>query len=214
MGELLDLVLPRTCCGCGAGGVGWCAECAVTLAGPPVRARPRADPGVPCWALAPYAGPARRAVLAVKEQCRRELAEPLGLALARGLDRLRDHARPLVLVPAPSRRSAARRRGGDPVVRTALVAAGWLPDCRMVRLLRTRPGVRDSVGLSPGDREHNLRGRIITARPSRQAVPIPANAEVVLMDDVLTTGVTARESVRALIDAGVPVRAVFVTCRA
>ncbi|MFI6868745.1 ComF family protein [Nocardia sp. NPDC050406] len=214
MGELLELVLPRTCCGCGVGGTDWCADCAEALSGPPIRARPRADPGVPCWALATYSGAARQAVLAVKEQRRRSLAAPLGLAAARGLDRLRDRARPLVLVPAPSRRTAARRRGGDPVLRVARVAASWLSDCQPARLLRMRPGVRDSVGLSRGDREHNLRGRIIVAPRTPNDVRIPANAEVVLMDDVLTTGATARASVRALTAAGVPVRAVLVTCRA
>lgn len=214
MGELLELILPRTCCGCGVGGTSWCPDCSDALSGPPTRARPRADPGVPCWALAPYSGPARRAVLAAKEQHRRELARPLGLASARGLDMLRDSRRPLVLVPAPSRRTAARRRGGDPVVRAAGVAASWLPDCRVVRLLRFRSGVRDSVGLSRGDREHNLRGRIIVAQPSSPSVRIPANAEVVLLDDVLTTGATASAAVRALTGAGVPVRSVLVTCRA
>ncbi|WP_446499876.1 ComF family protein [Nocardia uniformis] len=195
-------------------GTSWCADCADALSGPPIRVRPRADPGVPCWALTTYSGPVRRAVLAAKEQHRRELATPLGIAAARGLDLLRDSGRPLVLVPAPSRRGAARRRGGDPVVRAAGVAASWLPDCRVVRLLRSTPGVRDSVGLSRDDREHNLRGRIIVAPPSRSSVRIPANAEVVLMDDVLTTGATACASVRALAGAGVPVRALLVTCRA
>lgn len=214
MGELLDLILPHTCGGCGRAGTSWCAECAAALAGPPIRIRPRADPGVPCWALAPYRGSARRAVLAVKECRRRDLTSPLGIGLARGLDHLRDTARPLILVPAPSRRAAARQRGGDPVARSAHVAASWLPGCRSVRTLRLRPGVRDSVGLGHRDRQHNLRGRIMvsTARPI--AALFPANAEVVLVDDVLTTGVTMRESVRALRDAGVTVRAALVTCAA
>ncbi|MEU6583234.1 ComF family protein [Nocardia sp. NPDC046763] len=214
MGELLDLILPRACGGCGQAGTGWCADCAATLSGPPIRIRPRADPGVPCWALAGYAGAPRRAVLAVKEQCRRDLARPLGAGLARGLDHLRDTARPLVLVPAPSRASAARRRGGDPVMRAANVAASWLPGCRLVRLLRMRPGVRDSVGLGHRDRQHNLHGRIIVATTRPPGALFPANAEVVVIDDVLTTGVTVRESVRALADASVTVRAVLVTCAA
>lgn len=43
---------------------------------------------------------------------------------------------------------------------------------------------------------------------------IPENAEVVLVDDVLTTGATASESVRVLAGIGVPVCAVVVTCAA
>lgn len=214
MGELLELILPRACGGCGRSGTAWCAGCSGALSGPPVRVRPRADPGVPCWALAPYRGAPRRAVLAAKEHRRTDLAAPLGAALARGLDYLRDAARPLILVPAPSRAAAARRRGGDPVVRAAAVAASWLPDCRLVRMLGSGAGVRDSAGLGESDRQHNLRGRIIVAPTRPDSAGFPANAEVVLVDDVLTTGTTVSESTRALVTAGVPVRAVLVTCSA
>ncbi|WP_024799862.1 ComF family protein [Nocardia sp. BMG51109] len=209
---MLDLVLPQVCGGCGVSGTGWCAGCAESLSGPPIRARPRTDPGVPCWALGPYAGAGRRAVLAAKEHDRRDLAAPLGLALARGLDGLRARDRPLLLVPAPSRRAAARRRGGDPVRRAVRVAAGWLPDCRAVPMLTTRSDVRDSVGLGPRARRHNLRGRILPAGGSPPGPLCPPNAEVVLVDDVITTGATAAESVRVLAQAGVRVRAVMVTC--
>ncbi len=213
MRTLLDLILAATCAGCGAVGVGWCADCAATLARP-MRVRPRTDPGVPCWALASYAGPARRAVLAAKEHGRRDMAEPVGLALADALARLRDAERPLVLIPAPSRRGAARRRGGDPVVRAASAAVRWLPDSGVVPMLRVWWGVRDSVGLTVGERQHNLHGRIVARPGTGTGSAISANAEVVLVDDVLTTGATARESVRALNRIGVPVRAVLVTCSA
>ncbi|MFD6163223.1 ComF family protein [Nocardia sp. NPDC060256] len=214
MRTLLDLILPAACAGCRGAGTGWCAECAAALAGPPTRVWPRTDPGVPCWALGPYAGPGRRAVLAAKEDGRRDLAEPLGLALAGALARLRAGDRPLLLVPAPSRKVAARRRGGDPVLRMARVAASWLPDSQVVSLLRVWWGVRDSVGLTSGERAHNLGGRVTTL-PGRGAGPrMPENAEVVLVDDVLTTGATARESVRALARIGLRPHAVLVTCAA
>ncbi|GAB2726152.1 ComF family protein [Nocardia thraciensis] len=184
------------------------------MAGPPIRVRPRADPGVPCWALGPYAGAGRRAVVAAKDRGRRDLAAPLGLALARGLDRLRDSDRTLLLVPAPSRGVAARRRGGDPVLRAARVAASWLPDCQVTPVLAMRRGVRDSVGLGPSDRRHNLRGRIMIRGGSLPDPLADSNAEVVLVDDVITTGATAGESVRVLTRAGVSACAVLVTCAA
>ncbi|WP_109528389.1 MULTISPECIES: ComF family protein [Nocardia] len=214
MRTLLDLMLPARCGGCGTAGTAWCAECASVLTRPPVRVRPRTDPGVPCWALGPYAGPARRAVLAMKEHGRRDLARPLGGALAAGLTRLRAPGRPLILVPAPSRRVAARRRGGDPVLRTARAAAESLDDCRVVPALRLWWGARDSVGLTSGERRRNLEGRV-------HALPIPGSrasytgfAEVIVVDDVLTTGATAGESVRALGRVGYSVRGVLVTCAA
>ncbi|MGV9679723.1 ComF family protein [Nocardia sp. NPDC003482] len=208
---LLELMLPQTCGGCGRLGPGWCRRCAESLAGPPVRARPRADPGVPCWALGRYRGPVRRAVVAAKEQGRRDLAVPLGRALARGLTGLRAAERTLVLVPAPTRRAAARRRGGDPVARVVRVAGSLLPNCQVAPILRMRRGVRDSVGLGVDDRARNLRGRVAVARRRLPDVLFDPNAEVVLVDDVLTTGTTACESVRALAFAGIAVRAVLVT---
>ncbi|MCX4092148.1 ComF family protein [Nocardia sp. alder85J] len=214
MRTLLDLILPQDCAGCGRCGVGWCADCAESLAGQPFRVWPRADPGVPCWALGRYAGPRRRAVVAVKEQHRRELAAPLGRELARGLAALRTPRRPLVLVPAPARRAAIRQRGGDPVGRVARVAASLLSDCAVAPVLRMGPGVRDSVGLRPEQRRRNLAGRIVAPTGSLPTALRHPEAEVVLVDDVLTTGATASESVRALTGATVHVRAVVVTCAA
>ncbi|MFE5478890.1 ComF family protein [Nocardia sp. NPDC056541] len=214
MRTLLDLILPDRCGGCGAVGERWCAECAAELARDPVRVRPRADPGVPCWALGPYAGVGKRAVLAAKEQNRRDLAAPLGLALAHALARLRAPDRPLLLVPAPTRTAAARRRGGDPVARSAEVAARWLIDCRSVPLLRMARGVRDSVGLTTHERSHNVRGKIMTVAEPDEWVAVSAKAQVVLVDDVLTTGATACESTRVLSRIGIVPRAVLVTCAA
>ncbi|RJO79954.1 ComF family protein [Nocardia panacis] len=214
MRTLLDLVLPASCGGCDTPGVDWCTDCAAELSRDPIRLRPRSDPGVPCWALGPYRGAARRAVLAAKERGRRDLAAPLGVALARALSTLRAKDRPLMVVPAPSRRAAARRRGGDPVLRAARAATGWLHDCQVVPLARTRWYVRDSVGLTTRERHHNLHGRIIVAPAAVNSAQIPENVEVVLVDDVLTTGATATETVRALSRVGLRTRAVLVVCGA
>jgi predicted amidophosphoribosyltransferase len=62
--------------------------------------------------------------------------------------------------------------------------------------------VRDSVGLGMSARERNIAGRVqLRGRPPR--------TEVVLVDDIVTTGATARESVRTLHAAGVHVAAIL-----
>lgn len=206
LGTLLDLVLPLECGGCGAPATRWCPSCAAALGvrdDEPHLITPRLDPGVPVFALGRYAGPRRRAVIALKDRGRRDLAAPLARALADGLDRLLGWGvlcRPLTVVPAPTRRAAARRRGGDPVARIAAAAAagaqtGFAP------VLRTTGAARDSVGLGAAGRERNIAGRV--------AVSGPLTGEVVLVDDVVTTGATAREAVRALARRGAPVRAVL-----
>ena len=74
-------------------------------------------------------------------------------------------ASPLTVVPAPTRRWAARRRGGDPVARVALAATAGRRDINVVQALRTRALVADSVGLSSSDRQRNIAGRVKVVRP-------------------------------------------------
>jgi hypothetical protein len=91
---------------------------------------PRADPGVPVFALGRYAGARRNAIVAVKEHGRRDLVVSLARPLALGIHHLIEWgvaAVPLTVVPAPTRRSAARRRGGDPITRIAAAVDSHLP---------------------------------------------------------------------------------------
>lgn len=204
---LLDLILPLECGGCGAPSTRWCPTCAAELvarAAEPRLVTPRVNPGVPVFSLGRYAAARRQAIVAVKEHGRADLVGPLAGALHTGLARLLGWGlldAPLTLVPAPTRRMAARRRGGDPVTRVALAATAQLPAVTVVAALRLSGFTRDSVGLSSADRQRNLAGRVRLTTPVR--------GPVVLVDDVVTTGATACESVRALQTAGADVHAVL-----
>ena len=141
--------------------------------------------------------------------------EPLAGALRGGLAHLLAWgvvASPLTVVPAPTRRWAARRRGGDPVARVALAATAGRRDINVVQALRTRALVADSVGLSSSDRQRNIAGRVKVVRPVNGKDG--EAGEVVVVDDVVTTGATACESVRVLQTAGVTVVAVLAIANA
>lgn len=169
----------------------------------------RIDPGVPLFALGRYSGARGSAILAMKEHGRRDLVAPLARSLAVGIDHLIGWGMvdtPLTVVPAPTRRWAARRRGGDPVTRLAVAATRDHPGIGVVAALRTTGMVRDSVGLTSAARQRNIAGRVRLIRPVR--------GEVLVVDDILTTGATARESVRVLGEAGARVTAVLTVAHA
>ena len=209
---MFDLVLPLECGGCGAPSTRWCPACAQELAVHPDQPHlitPRVDPGVPVFSLGRYAGARREAIVAVKEHGRADLIAPLAVALRAGLERLLTWGvieTPLTVVPAPTRRSSARRRGGDPVTRMARAAATDLRDVHVTQALRLRAMVRDSVGLSGADRQRNIAGRVKIIKP--------VAGEVLVVDDIVTTGATASESVRVLHVAGADVAGVLAIANA
>lgn len=163
-------------------------------------------PGLPApVAVAAYDGPVRALLLAVKEHGIAPLQRPLGRALARAVATAAAPVGdvPVSLVPVPSARSARRRRGEDVVRRLATVAAsdlrraGWR--VAVVPALRHERAVRDSAGLGAADRARNLAGAFAV---DRHALARSAQSAVVLVDDLITTGVTLAECSAALTAVG------------
>ena len=198
--DLLDLVLPRPCAGCGRPGSVLCPGCRLLLRAAPVgRVRPDpCPPGLPpVHALAPYDGELRQLLLAHKERGLLGLSGPLGTALAAVVAGL--VAGPVLLCPVPSARSAVRQRGYDHAHRLAVSAARELRrqgrQAGVARLLRPDRVVADQSGLSSTERAANLAGGM-------RAVPTPDPARVVVVDDLVTTGATLVEAARALRQEG------------
>lgn len=227
----LDLILGGVCLGCGRPGRPVCPGCRAAL---PVGAAPAWPTPTPAglaspWAAGEYAGLVRALVLAHKEHrvlaVRGTLAGLLALAVQAALSQspeagceapvaLVPHALvPVALVPVPSRPSAVRQRGHDPTLEITRAAATRLRragfEVTVSRLLATRRGIADQAGLTAQERSDNLAGAL-RRRPrelSRLARWRP-RVRVVVCDDVITTGATAREAQRALEVIGLPVTAV------
>lgn len=202
---LVDLALPARCAGCESVPGLWCPSCAATLAGP-VRVRwPRPAPaGLPTpWVVADYEGAVRAAVLAHKEHGRQRLVRPLGQALARSVVAGAPAGAAVVLVPAPSRRSAIRARGHDSTTRLARTAAALVRAQGLVvsvlPVLRLTAEVDDQAGLTSVQRAANLAGAMEVPARWRGLV---RGAPVLLVDDVITTGATLAEAARALRQGG------------
>ncbi|MEU7782690.1 hypothetical protein [Amycolatopsis sp. NPDC049159] len=115
----------------------------------------------------------------------------------------------MALVPAPSRPSASRVRGGPHIERLANAAAEALAargvEVAVAPALELAGSARDAVGLGRAERVANLAGRL----RFREAGRPPPGYPVVVLDDVVTTGATAAACARALAAAGVTVSAVL-----
>lgn len=213
-----DLLLGSACVGCAEPGRLLCVRCAAGLPTTAAEAWPTPTPPglAPPFATGPYQQTLRSMVLGHKEQHLLGLARPLGDLLAVSVRAAAGAAgvapsAPLLLVPVPSRPSAVRARGHDPTLAMTLRAARRLraDGCpvAVARLLRCRPGVADQAGLDATARRANLagsmagRGRAVRRHTGRRA-------HVLVCDDVITTGATAREAQRALAALGIPVLAV------
>lgn len=203
---LLDLVVGSECVGCARPGRMLCGSCRASLPSVPrIRWPQPTPPGlVTPWSVADYDGAVRAMIVGHKDRgqfaFRRVLAGLLAAAVGAAVGS-RDG--PVVLVPAPSRPGASRRRGHDPMGTLVRLAAGHLRaesyDASAASLLVSSRRVVDQAGLSASERATNIAGSMSCPSPGlARLARRRARAQVVICDDVLTTGVTAAEARRAL----------------
>ena len=190
-----SLLLGTACAGCDRPGRAWCAQCSAELheAVEPVCLSV-APPVVVCCR---YAGCVPEAIVGYKDRGIAALRESLGHIAAAGvLDLLEvvGHAE-VVLVPVPAPAAAVRRRGFDHMWEVTAVAADTLglPSARLLRSRRRR----DQAALAFGARRTNVAGTM--------RVRCRGAAQVVVIDDVRTSGATLAECERALVAGGHPV---------
>jgi len=206
---LVDLVLPRSCGGCGRAGTGWCSDCAGLLAAAPTS-RVLAG-GLPVWSAVAYEGQVRSAVVRWKDRGRADLTRPLGTGLRLAATvALCEVGAPAgtALVPMPSSRRSRRARGHDPVRDLARASAAGLArrgrPARVLPVLHQVRAVADQAGLTAGERRRNLAGALAVRAGWR---PRLDGRSLLLVDDVVTTGATLLEARRALAEAGADVLA-------
>jgi len=125
------------------------------------------------------------------------LSHPLGLALGSALWSAVDCSSADLLVPIPLHPARRRERGynqSELLAYTASKMCGVPVEAQTLRRVRyTTPQAK----LGPKERAENVAGAFAVKDPKRVG-----GKKVVLVDDVLTTGATANECARVLLEAG------------
>lgn len=186
---VLDLVLPLACAACGqVTPAGLCASCAAHLPGLALadHARLELAPGVTAVGAYAYDGVVRDAVHTLKIAGHHAAATALGRLLWYELGLPPPRVAPWPVTWVPSTSANRRQRGVD--IPRLLAGPG------AVGLLRR---VRDGPDQTTLDRRRRRRAPV-GAFAARSRL----HGRVVLVDDVRTTGATARSAAEALRDAG------------
>jgi len=140
---------------------------------------------------------ARVLTIRLKHHDRLDLAGPMGLWMARaGADVLAD-ADLLAPIPLHRLRLASRRFNQAAALAQAISRVSAVP-VETLALERVKP-TAPQVGLTRAQRAANLQGAF---RVAPERAPRVAGRNIVLVDDVLTTGATANAATRALLKAG------------
>ena len=195
---LTELIFPSRCLGCGVLGISICTRC-----------RPQWNPhiyrkaieGLTIYSSIHYSSVAQKVVLAAKEGGLHQADQLVVEALLRSLTYFRKERGEGVLVPIPSRKDAVRKRG-----RSFIEVITSEIDYPFSHSLSISRRIRDHSTLSHDQRFKNING----AFSANHYV----SGDVILIDDIVTSGSTLLEARRAFRRRGIKVKGAITACMA
>ena len=200
---LQEIIFPSRCLGCGQLGLEICSLCRKNWHPHIYRQWSQHLPTFPIYSAVTYSPIAGKVLLAAKENnlviADQLIYKALGHSLTFALREIGGD----FLIPIPSRRSVARSRGRQFIAALTyqLSVETGLPAYENLEHIRR---VRDQSSLDAKSRFHNLDG-------SMKSLNF-LSGKAVVIDDLVTTGATLQEAVRALRDRGIEVAAAVTAC--
>ena len=184
--DILDTFAPTSCVGCKSPGSSLCQKCEGTIALVPY---PVSREGFHGFSITRFEGVAASVVIAFKDQGRTALKAWMASQMAKALTPMER----ATLVCLPTSKAAYVRRGyraNDVLTREIARQTGFHFEPGVLEVFRT---LKDQRDLSASQRAKNLHLSMRAAKSPRQ---------VILVDDVITTGASLLEARRAILEAG------------
>jgi ComF family protein len=189
----LDFIFPRTCAGCGSLDDDLCKSCDAAIArAAPLEAR-RTHLEIPLIALGTYEGALRAAVIALKFNGAKVAGRRLGVMLAAHVPRTHN-----MIVPVPLHPRRLRERGYNQAMEIARGIASVTGADIAASALRRVKATRPQSELDAQARAHNVSG----AFEAGSAIHLVQGRDVLIVDDVVTTGATSDACTRVLLESG------------
>jgi len=207
---LVNLVVERPCPLCDRPAAGeFCRDCARQIQGCQWDQLAAPGDGLAVFAWGRYGGTLKRAIAALKYEGQTHLAQPLGHWMGRAWLQA-NPAESLCVIPIPMHRDKEKKRGFNQAERLAthFCQITRLPLERQA-LLRIR-ATEAQFGLSAEQRAQNLAGAMQVSPTWKP----PRYRQVLLLDDIYTTGATVRAAAQVLQQEGIGVYGVMALARA
>ncbi len=203
--DLKYLLFPTRCFGCRELGYSICSICR-KLWNPHIYQSTIFNLAV--YSAIPYSPVAKNILLAAKEQSIKSADQLVRNAMTASLQGLFQKYQNCALVPIPSGPASNRRRGRDFMNEMARLVAKDM-GVAVLPLLEQQRLVRDQSKLNIAGRRENL-AMALSIKPQFRGNYLSEN--VVILDDLVTTGSTINEANRALTKAGFKVQAAATAC--
>ena len=208
--SLKELIYPNICLCCSTLGEKICYKCARYWLGNPKKSKV----GNSClFFVTTYDEITSPLILAAKETGNNEAVKLIAISITSSIIFAilnLNISQPVNLVTMPSQLSAIRRRGRDHIndlvqevviqLKSQNIDAIYLP------ILKPNKKIKDQGDLNSLQRKENMNHAFLAKSPS------VSQSRVILIDDLVTTGASIQEGVRALTEAKITIEAVVTAC--
>lgn len=208
--SLRNLVFPDICIGCGCPNSKFCLNCQSNWND---QVNKSFIGNIPLFFKSDYNKEAASIILLAKEnfntQAIRVLSSSIADAIIFALKDL-SISQSITIVTVPSSKSSIRRRGRDHIAYLAIEVAKQIKyqgfACDYVPLLMVKKNIKDQSKLNGRQRIENTKGKF-----ELRGCEFPQDA-IFLMDDLVTTGSSMTEAIRALSEAKLRISGLASAC--